>query len=629
MKHGLLDASKLQRIVYETLDQSDDCVLVLEKMDDVEDGLVVVSANDAFCRASGFSHEELISQPLRALAAEEDGQSRCDELECASREMRAIRCELPCRRKHNGVFWFGLHMMPARDSAPACFVVLGRDITEARYTRQQQAAIQGLLAKVFLAVKAPVAIVSHDGLIQMTNPALDELLRYPTGGLVGKKAMDFNTPDMRPTVQAARERQIADGRDYTAATKLLRADGSEVAVDITSTTVQREDLRRFRIITVLPRADSAPAVSVRVAGKIKLIGLDEVKESLGSRWNAVAERAMASAEHVIRRRCGPRDTCTRTKDGGFLICFSECSEDEAALRAAAIAREIRSKLIGEGDTPSVANVSSIAASIEVPDTPGQSTDALAAILEERVNTRLAQIEAKARDTLKAALLSRAYRLEQVRSRRTRDVAAEFVKLRSDQENSVIAAYSALAMADRQNFDLDRLMLGHAADQAVAQIGSGGSRLIMVNLDFEVFLDRRRTERYAAACEALDPRLRERLVLVLCGIPRGFPKSRMLECVLRLRPYCHAIGFEVDGMEPPPVDPSLLSSAIVVVRGERLARNASKDIERLTRLIDEAHMRHAHVLLRQAASWAEAQSLSRAGIDLISVMTEERDASGDA
>ena len=32
----------------------------------------------------------------------------------------------------------------------ARFVVLGRDITDSLQTRQQQAAVQGLLAKVFL-----------------------------------------------------------------------------------------------------------------------------------------------------------------------------------------------------------------------------------------------------------------------------------------------------------------------------------------------------------------------------------------------------------------------------------------------------------------------------------------------
>ena len=546
MKHGLIDATSLQRMLYETLDHSDDCVLVLERVNDGADELTIVAANDAFCRVSGFSHEELIPQPLRALAAEEAGQSRCNELEQAARDWHPVRCELLCRRKTGNPFWFGLHMMPAPDRTSACVMVLGRDITESRHANLQQVAVQGLLAKVFVVVKAPVAIVSHEGLILMTNPALDALLGYVSGGLVGKNAMECIAADMRPPMEAARERQIADGHDYTAPTKLLRADGSEVAVEITSITVQREDLRRFRIVTVLPRPESGPAMSVRVAGKIRLIGLEEVKELLGTRWDAVAERAMASAEHVIRQRCGPRDICTRTADGGFLICFGDCSEDEAALRAAAIAREIRIRLIGEGDTPASADVSSIAASIEVPDIPGQSTDALVAIIDERINTRLAQIEAKARETLKAAFLGRTFRSEQVRSRRTHDVVAEFVKLRTDHENHVFAAYSAWSVADRQNFDLDRMMLGHAADQTILQLGSGGSRLILVNLDFDVFLDRRRIDRYLGACGALDPRLRERLVLVLHGMPRGFPMSRMLECVLRLRPYATLLVSRLTG-----------------------------------------------------------------------------------
>jgi PAS domain S-box-containing protein len=619
MKHGLLDAVSLQRMLYETLDHSNDCVLFLEKMDDATDDLIVVSVNDAFCRVSGFSHDELIRQPLHALTAEES------ELEHAAREQRSIRCELPFHRKNGNPFWFGLHMMPARDSVPACFVVLGRDITDTLHASQQQAAIQGLLAKVFLAVKAPVAIVSHDGLIQMTNPALDELLGYPPGGLIGKNAMECNAPSMRPSLQAALERQITDGRDYMAATRLLRTDGREVAVELTSITVQRDDLRRFRIITVLPRPDSAPAMSVRIAGKIRLIGLEEIREALGTRWAEVAERAMANAEHVIHRRCGPRDICARTTDGGFLICFADCTEDEAALRATAIAREIRTKLIGEDETQSAANVSSIVASVEVPDIPGRSTDDLAAIIDTRINTRLAQIEAKARDTMREAVRSKAHRYEQVRSRRTHDVVAQFVKLQPDEENRVLAAFSALSMADRQYFDLDRLMLGRAADQVITQIAMGGSRLIMVDLDFEVFLDRRRIERVLGACEALDSRLRERLVLVLYGMPRGLPKSRMLECVLRLRPYCHTVGFEADGLETPSVDYSLLSGAIVVLRGERLARPDPRDMDRLRQVIGVLHLHHAQVLARQVPVWSDVQRLTKAGIDMVSVVTEDRDA----
>jgi hypothetical protein len=85
-----------------------------------------------------------------------------------------------------------------------------------------------LLAKVFVCVKAPVAIVAETGQIQMTNPALDELLDYPPGGLVGKLAADVNAPGCRPSVAAARDRQVSDRQDYTMATRLLRGEDGHI-----------------------------------------------------------------------------------------------------------------------------------------------------------------------------------------------------------------------------------------------------------------------------------------------------------------------------------------------------------------------------------------------------------------
>ena len=153
----------------------------------------------------------------------------------------------------------------------------------------------------------------------------------------------------------------------------------------------------------------------------------------------------------------------------------------------------------------------------------------------------------------------ACRLGPVRSGHTGEVVANFAKLPNDLERRIFAAYSTLPANERQSFDFDRLVLGIAADQAIAEIGSGASHLVLVNVDFEVFLERRRTERYVAVCQALDGRLRERLVAILSGMPRGFPKSRILECVMRLRPFCHGVGFQLDGMDAPSVAPSLLGA----------------------------------------------------------------------
>jgi PAS domain S-box-containing protein len=630
MKHGLIDHASLQHMLYDALDQSDDIVLVLERTGEVADDLVLVSANESFCRTSGYAHADVIGQSLRSLSMAAAEPSACVEIERAALERRTCQTELLLRRRSGEPFWFGLHMMPVRDVGSARFVVLGRDITERLRAREQQAAIQGLLAKVFLCVKAPVGIVSADtGTLQMSNPALDEFLGYAAGTLVGKLAIDLVAPEVRAVVAAARALQSKDGRDYTLATRLLRADGVEVPAEVTSITAQRADLRRFRIVTVLPVGGTAAAagavpLKVHVAGKIKMIGLEEVKQSLGARWEAVAARAMASAEHVIRKHCGARDTFSRTSDGGFLICFADATEDEATFRAAVLGREIRARLVGEGETEETASVSTVAASISLPDVPGQSVDALAAIIGDRLNSQLAQIETKARQTLDTALHATACRIEPIRNRRTRQIVAQYAKLPQDLERRIQSAYSALSMKDRQNFDFDRLVLGIAAQLAVAQIAAGASLLTLVDLDFNVFLDRRRADRYLAACGALDTRLRERLVVVLCGIPNSLPKSRVLECILRLRPFCHRIGLQSDGMEAPSVDGSLLSGAIVVLPEERLASHGAVDPEKLRRLINAIHARQAHVLLRRVRKWSDLQPLASIAIDLVSAIEDERD-----
>jgi PAS domain S-box-containing protein len=478
MTHGRFGDAALEHMLWDTLDRSDDIVLILEQTGDGANGVVVACANGAFCRACGYSHAELTGRPLPSLAPPGADSSVCADIVRAVQERRSFRSEMRCVRKGGAPFWLGLHLMAVHDADPPCFVVLGRDITESLQARQQQAAVQGLLAKVFLRVQAPVAIVSEDGLIAMTNPALNELLGYPPGGLVGKYAIDCNVPADRPRLLAARQRQVEDGRDYTIATGLLRADGSEVAVALTSITAQRDDLRRFRVITVLRQAADPAPVAVHVAGKIRLVGLDEVKAALGSRWAGVAARATASAEHVVKRRCGPRDSYSRTPDGGFLICFAEASEEEAVFRAASLAREIRTRLIGEGEIGTVTDVTAVAAAVDVPEMPGRSADMLASIIDERLNSRLATIEAQARETLRHALYATTCLLEPVRGRRANETVAQFARLPDRLEQRILAAWSALPTVERQEFDFDRLVLGVAAEQVLTEIAAGKSLLVL-------------------------------------------------------------------------------------------------------------------------------------------------------
>ena len=143
-------------------------------------------------------------------------------------------------------------------------------------------------------------------------------------------------------------------------------------------------------------------------GRIKLVGLDEVRSALGDRWPAVAQRAMATAESVIKRHCGPHDSFSRADDTSFLMCFGTLSEEEASFRAAMIGREIRNRLIGQGEDPDNAYVRSVAAVVRFPD-QRESNASFQATLLNGLDKQLERLEQQARQTLTDALGQRRVR----------------------------------------------------------------------------------------------------------------------------------------------------------------------------------------------------------------------------
>jgi PAS domain S-box-containing protein len=236
---------------------------------------------------------------------------------------------------------------------------------------------------VFVSVEATVAIVAADGRCLMTNPCLDRLLGVPTSALVGRVALDQMAPDARDT--AALAQQMRDGRPDTADLALLRHDGTKRPVRLTSALIRGRGKQRFRIVTLREAHAASAAMHVQVAGKVKLVGLHEVKAALGDRWPAMAEHALKCAEQVIRRHIDPRDTYSPTEDQGFVICFASLGEDEASFQAAMIVREICKRLIGQGEDPRASQVSAMTRSFAMPPGQGPSAASLAGMVEARLH----------------------------------------------------------------------------------------------------------------------------------------------------------------------------------------------------------------------------------------------------
>jgi len=140
----------------------------------------------------------------------------------------------------------------------------------------------------------------------------------------------------------------------------------------------------------------------------------------------------------------------------------------------------------------------------------------------------------------------------------------------------------------------------------------------VAVDFDVFLDRRSAERYVMACQSLDERLRQHLVLVLSHLPHGVAKSRVTDCVMRLRPFCQMVGYQADDLNVPPVEYSMLAGAVVTVRAEEFETGSAGDVARLEKLIGVVRTHRGHVMVRNLAGWEAAKRIMKPGIDLYSL-----------
>jgi PAS domain S-box-containing protein len=607
------EIAALDRLVADALDQSDDIVVILERTGSTADGILVAGTNDAFCRMSGYSSDVVIGRPFLMLADEAGDPAVQQAVVTAVANATSLHTELLCKRRDGSTFWFGFHIMPTGELTEfgSFSVVLGRDITARLKAGEEQKAMQELLASVFTAVDAAVAIISEDGRFLMTNPKLMPLFGYSSEHLAGKPSTDLVADRSRDVVVRAQQQQLTDGKPYTIAVHARRRDGSEFPARLTSAMINGRR-RRFGVVTLTPSAEPEMPARIQVAGKLQLVGLTEVKSALGSRWDGMVARVMQTAEHILRRRLGPRDEFSRTSDHGFLVCFAELSEQEAAFRAAMIAREIRNKLVGQGEEPAATIVSAVTTSLPLDAGATPPSNVLAQMMEERLKANLATIHGEARQALQKAVHELRAIVEPVIGGNGSEVVAIYADLPEQKENRVYAALAALPQEESSDFDLDALRLTLAAECCARTALQGAVGPVFVTLGFEAFNTRAKTDRYVAVLSNLDQSLQRRLNLMFAQLPPGLPTSRLLDCIQRVRPYCRGIGFEIDELRIP----SSLPNGIVLV--------ASADdwsdlpYNQLTRVLATTHAGNNRMLVRHVASRDAAMALRTLGVDLISM-----------
>jgi hypothetical protein len=261
-------------------------------------------------------------------------------------------------------------------------------------------------------------------------------------------------------------------------------------------------------------------------------------------------------------------------------------------------------------------VRAIAAAVRLPAKDYESTSKLHSALLDGMDKQLVRLEEDARQTLREGWASSVSELHPISGRDRSQTVANQVCFPGEVEQRLMIALSVLPRKDSQAFDLDALLLGLAAQQAIAAIGRGISLPLLVNVRFDVFLTSASTERYLATCRKIDPRVSSRLVLMLSSLPSGLPKSRLLECVTRLRSFCCAVGYHASDLAAAEtIDLSNSFNPIVALPFDALS---ARDADRLRQTIASLQARRAKVLIHKVSTEKNATVLRSLGADMIAM-----------
>jgi len=580
----------------ESLDDSGDLIIFVKR--ESSGRLVVADCNVAAERALGksraamlgkFGFEDLIED------GQDDSLARLDQAVLARQSRNG---DLRLRAAAGGGFWFGYHVMPC-PSDEGLSMILGRDITARRAEREQANAVQALLAKVFMMVETGVSIIGPDGRFLMTNPFHDRMLGYPPGSLNGRQSRELIAPESQEAGQKLLQSAFVRSDNLTNDLWLLRADGSAISVRLTSTLVEGADRRKLRVVTAtpLPVPPRPPAeLRLQSAGKIRFISVDEVRLRLANRWSALEQKVMDLSEQIISRRLGVLDTFSRTHDQGFVVCFHSLSEDEATIEAAAIGREIRTKLIGMEEENGPIEV--VAVVTTVPVVPGVNPRPM-------LESRLGEVERRALQSATDPVSP----ARPILSTKTGDRVGCYL----DPSNRLPGG-GRIALAPAQ-FDRDMKLLRIAAAHALRNQNDPQRFPVLFPIDFEMFQSHAKTVPFLAACRSLDPVSYQNMMPILIGLPRGIPSAKIVDVVQRLKPFCWAVGFNIESQDQQIPELSAGPTPILVVDGTAWARTADLPARFLGRLVSAVKPPKGQVLVRNAAAGEIARELAALGVEL--------------
>ena len=268
-----------------------------------------------------------------------------------------------------------------------------------------------------------------------------------------------------------------------------------------------------------------------IAGSVALIGLDDIKSTLGSRWEMARGRVLNLAQAEIRKRLSDGDIMQSEEGGRFAICFASPNQKDAEEKASRISREVKQTLLRDmPEFSSSLEVRKYVADIPI-DELGDDTAAFADRLHGIMARIRVEIDSDRLHYRKSLLRRFQIFYAPVWNPRTKRIVSNRSVVDLTDGFSTLSQFQAVADPDQMAdmlADLDCMVLTRSVEalHSVRQTQPGAS--VIVPVGFQTLAAERSYAEFNGLLETVPEAYRPYLVIEITGIPASITAERLLQ-----------------------------------------------------------------------------------------------------
>tara|TARA_R110001599_G_scaffold259025_1_gene459343 strand:+ start:4137 stop:5444 length:1308 start_codon:yes stop_codon:yes gene_type:complete len=320
----------------------------------------------------------------------------------------------------------------------------------------------------------------------------------------------------------------------------------------------------------------------KLGGQVQFLGLDEVKNNLGDRWEKKQDFIRNLCQRTIKPHIGKSDICLEYGELGFVILFGDLADEAATLKCGLIKAEILRQLRGDDELKNVGVRTTVG---DLASGALKATD-LGDLLEKAernqkakqagtaadadfgyTDSQMKRFEAAQAVALRAAMGDEKADpfsvFEEDAEQILRDIDFGFLPLvnvksgvisifhcsavRLDAFNRILKGHDVLPQQDdeKSSIELDRMCLARAKIGLMDMTMRKRIALVSIPVSYATMSRAKARQEFVTGLASIPAELQRYLVLTLTGFPEGVPTSALSENVRLLKKYVRAIAARVE------------------------------------------------------------------------------------